>query len=185
MSFLFALMAGVAMGALIQRAGASSPGMIARNLRLENLSVIKFMALTIAVGSVATYTLALFIPMHFDIKPLYFVGVLAGGLIFGVGFAVAGYCPGTCVVGIGEGRRDALFALLGGVTGALAFTLAYPVLKTAIISRADFGKVTLATSLGIPGLVGAIALAAVLVGVVIFIPTVLRRDELRDGAPGR
>ena len=76
MSFLFALMAGVAMGALIQRAGASSPGMIARNLRLENRSVIKFMALTIAVGSVTTYTLAQFIPMHFDIKPLYLVGVL-------------------------------------------------------------------------------------------------------------
>jgi uncharacterized membrane protein YedE/YeeE len=176
MTFLFALIVGVLMGVLIQRVGASSPGMIARNLRLENLSVIKFMALTIAVGAVATYTLALFLPMHFDIKPLYMVGVLVGGLVFGVGFAVAGYCPGTCVVGIGEGRRDALFALLGGITGALVFTLAYPMLKAALIARADFGKVTLATALGIPGLVGAIALAAVLIAVVTLVPTVLRRD---------
>jgi uncharacterized membrane protein YedE/YeeE len=183
MSFFFALLAGVGMGVLIQRVGASSPGMIARNLRLENLSIIKFMALTIAVGSVATYTLALVLPMHFDIKPLYLAGVLVGGLIFGVGFAVAGYCPGTCVVGIGEGRRDALFALLGGVTGALVFTLAYPVLKSALMSRADFGKVTLATALGIPGLVGAIALAVVLLAVVTLVPTVLRRDALPGHEP--
>lgn len=174
MTLLFGLLIGVGMGALIQRAGASSPGMIARSLRLENLTIIKFMALTIAVGTVATYTLALFIPMHFDIKPLYLAGVLAGGLIFGVGFAVAGYCPGTCVVGAAEGRRDALFALLGGVVGALAYTLVYPAVKSTLLSRGDFGKVTLASSLGIPGLIGAIALAAVLVAIISYIPTVVR-----------
>lgn len=179
MSLLFGLLVGIGMGALIQRAGASSPRMIARSLRLENLTIIKFMALTIAVGAVATYVLALFIPMHFDIKPLYVAGVLAGGLIFGVGFAVAGYCPGTCVVGAGEGRRDALFALLGGIVGAFAYTLVYPLLATAFLSRGDFGRVTLATTLGIPGLVGAIALAMVLIGVVWFIPTVMRPDAPR------
>ena len=184
MSLLFGLLVGVGMGALIQRAGASSPAMIARNLRLENLSVIKFMAFTIAVGTVATYTLALFIPMHFDIKPLYLAGVLAGGLIFGVGFAVAGYCPGTCVVGAAEGRRDALFALLGGVVGALAYTLIFPVLRTSFLSLGDFGKVTLASTLGIPGLAGAIALAVVLVAIISFIPTVVRPDTMR-AAPRR
>ena len=184
MSLLFALLVGVGMGALIQRVGASSPGMIARSLRLENLSIIKFMALTIAVGTVATYTLALFIPMHFDIKPLYLAGVLLGGLIFGVGFAVAGYCPGTCVVGAAEGRRDALFAILGGIMGALVFTLAYPALKTALMSRGDFGKVTLASTLGIPALVGAIALAAVLVAIISFIPTVIRPESVRGRTTG-
>lgn len=181
---LFALLVGVGMGVLIQRVGASSPSMILKNLRLENLSVIKFMATTIAVGAIVSYGLSAFVPMHFDIKPLYLAGVLAGGLIFGVGFAVAGYCPGTCVVGAAEGRRDALFALLGGVVGALAYTLIYPVLKTSFLSLGDFGKVTLASSLGIPGLVGAIALAVVLVAIISFIPTVIRTDTLR-GAPHR
>lgn len=182
MRLLFGLLVGVGMGALIQRAGASSPAMIARSLRLENLTIIKFMALTIAVGAVATYVLALFIPMHFDIKPLYLVGVLAGGLIFGVGFAVAGYCPGTCVVGAAEGRRDALFALAGGIVGAFAYTLVHPLITTAILSRGDFGKVTLATALGIPGLVGAIALAAALIAVVSFVPTILGKDDSRGAA---
>lgn len=173
MTLLFGLLVGLGMGVLLQRVGASSPGLIARNLRLENLTIIKFMALTIAVGTVVTYLLALFVPMHIDIKPLYLVGVLAGGLIFGVGFAVGGYCPGTCVVGAGEGRRDALFAVLGGIVGALAYTLAYPSLRS-FLARGDFGKVTLASTLGIPSLVGSIALAAVLIAVIWYVPTVRR-----------
>ena len=125
MTGLYALLVGVAMGVLIQRVRASSPGVIAQNLRLENISIIKFMATTIAVGMVLVYLLNLAVPMHFDIKPTYVVGVLVGGLVFGVGFGIGGYCPGTCVVGLGEGRKDAIWAILGGVVGALAFTLVY------------------------------------------------------------
>src|SRR6478672_13961805 len=114
MPLVYGLLVGIAMGALIQRAGASRPRMILASLRLENLSIIKFMATTIAVGTVAVYLLSYWMPMHFDIKPTYVVGVVVGGVIFGTGFAVGGYCPGTCVVGMGEGRRDAFVALLGG-----------------------------------------------------------------------
>ena len=111
MPLLYGLLVGICMGVLIQRVGASSPTMILRALRLENLTIIKFMATTIAVGTIGVYVLGSFMPMHIDIKPTYVVGVLVGGLIFGVGFALGGYCPGTCVVGIGERRKDAFMAL--------------------------------------------------------------------------
>ena len=90
MALLYALLVGVAMGALIQRVGASSPAMIGRNLRLENLSIIKFMATTIAVGMILVYLLDAAAPqlLHFDIKPTYLIGVGLGGIIFGVGFAL-------------------------------------------------------------------------------------------------
>ena len=83
MTNIYGLLVGIAMGFLIQRIRASSPAMILRNLRLENLSIIKFMAMTIAVGSMVVYTLALLIPdqMHFDIKPIYLVGVLLGAVV--------------------------------------------------------------------------------------------------------
>ena len=171
MASLYALLVGIAMGALIQRVGASSPGMIARNLRLENLSIIKFMATTIAVGTVVAYLLSLWMPMHFDIKPTYVIGVLVGGLVFGVGFAVGGYCPGTCVVGIGEGRRDAIAALLGGIAGALVFTLVYSLIQGALIRPLDYGKITLASVLHLPAVVVSIALAAVLLTAVTLLPT--------------
>lgn len=171
MTLLFGLLIGVGMGWLLQRVGASSPGVIARNLRLEQLTIIKFMVLTIAVGSVASYALALVVPMHFDIKPLYLAGVLLGGLIFGVGFAVSGYCPGTCVVGAGEGRRDALFAIAGGIGGALAFTLVYPAARTALMTPWNYGKVTLPSVLGLPGIVVSVAVAALFIAIVVMLPS--------------
>ena len=177
MSLLYALLVGVAMGALIQRVGASSPKMILASLRLENLAIIKFMATTIAVGMVGVYLLGNVMPMHLDIKPTYVVGVLAGGLIFGTGFAVGGYCPGTCVVGIGERRRDAWFALLGGVTGALIFTAVYRLIEAPLIKPMNYGKVTLADLLHWPPLAVAVAFAAILAAFVVWFPTMRARRE--------
>lgn len=174
---LLSVLIGVAMGFFIQRVRASSPGMIAKNLRLENISVIKFMALTMAVGMVVVYSLSLVIPqlLHFDVKPAYVVGVLLGGLVFGVGFALSGYCPGTCVVGIGEGRKDAIVAILGGVVGALAFTLVYTTLIEPIVGIANLGKITLADVLHLPSIVVALAVGAIFVAVIKFLPTQLKK----------
>lgn len=170
MGLVYGLLVGVVMGVLIQRVKASSPAMIKRNLRLEDLSVIKFMALAIAVGSVAAYLLAFVVPVHFAIKPVYVLGVGLGGLIFGVGFALAGYCPGTCLVGAAEGRRDALVTIGGGIVGALVFTLAYP-LVSKLLSIGDFGSVTLADVIPLPPIAVALMLAGVLVLVVGLLPT--------------
>lgn len=174
MAPLYALLIGVAMGVLIQRVRASSPGMILANLRLENLSIIKFMATTIAVGMIVVYVLDMFIPqqMHFDVKPTYVIGVALGGLVFGVGFALGGYCPGTCVVGAGEGRKDALFAVGGGVAGALLFTLLYNVMLDPIIKPMDLGKVRLQDYIHIPTIVLAIAVGVGMLAIVKFLPTI-------------
>lgn len=178
MSYLYALLIGVAMGFLIQRVGASSPALILRNLRLENLSIIKFMATTIAIGMLVVYLLnAGGVAMHFDIKPTYVIGVLLGGLIFGVGFAVGGFCPGTCVVGVGEGRRDAWFAILGGVVGALGYSLAFSALEGVLITPMNYGKVTLQDAVHLPSLVVAVAMAALMLFIVWKLPT-----EVRKGA---
>ncbi|MFN9575963.1 MAG: YeeE/YedE thiosulfate transporter family protein [Gemmatimonadota bacterium] len=172
MTLFYGLLVGVARGAFIQRVGASSPAMILENLRLKDLSVIKFMATTIAVGSILAYLLAAGgAPMHFDIKPTYVIGVALGGLVFGVGFALGGYCPGTCVVGIGEGRKDAWAAIAGGVAGAFVFTLLWPVLEPALIKPFNYGKVTVPQLLGASPVVAAAVLAAVFLTIVTLLPT--------------
>lgn len=183
MDRISALFIGIAMGALIQRVRASSPGMIARNLRLENLSIIKFMATTIAVGAMLVYLMSLVMPMHFDVKPTYVIGVLVGGLVFGVGFGLGGYCPGTCVVGAAEGRKDALWAILGGVVGALAFTLAYTTIVAPMNALADYGKITLADVLHLPAVGVAVALGVVFLAVVAWLPTNPGAGKSRAGAP--
>lgn len=171
MTLLYGLLVGITMGVLIQRVRASSPLMIVRNLRLENFTIIKFMALTIAVGAVGTYLLAaLGMPMHLDVKPTYLLGVAIGGVVFGVGFALGGYCPGTCVVGAGEGRKDALFAILGGVVGAVLFTPAYPALDRALIQPMNYGKVTLPGVLHLPAVVTALLMGAAILLVIRALP---------------
>jgi len=172
MDRLSALVVGVVMGALLQRVRASDPGVIARNLRLEDLSIIKFMATAIAVGAVIVSLAGLVLPLHLDIKPAYLVGVLGGGLVFGVGFALGGFCPGTCVVGLAEGRRDAPWALVGGIAGALVFTLLYELVVAPLLPLLNVGKVTLADLVHLPAPLVAGAMAVVILAVVARLPTV-------------
>jgi uncharacterized membrane protein YedE/YeeE len=179
MTLLYGLLVGVAMGAFIQRVGASSPAMILRNLRLRDLSVIKFMATTIAISALLSALLqAGGAPMHFDIKPTYVLGVAVGGAVFGVGFALGGYCPGTCVVGVGEGRKDAWAAIAGGVVGAFVFTLAWPVLEPRFVKPLNFGKITIADLLSANPVIVAAVLAAVFLTAVTLLPT-------RPGQPAK
>lgn len=177
MANFYGLLVGIAMGFLIQRVRASSPVVILQNLRLENLGIIKFMATTIAVGMIAVYTLNMFVPqaLHFDIKPTYLVGVLLGGLIFGVGFGLGGYCPGTCMVGIGEGRKDAWFAMAGGVVGALVFTLVYTSAIKPIVELMDYGKVTVQDLVHLPAIVPALVIGTMFLVVVKLLPTQVKR----------
>lgn len=67
-----------------------------------------------------------------------------GGLIFGVGFAVLGYCPGTIAGAIGNGYLDALVGGLAGIwIGAGLFAAVYPKLRKGILNKGDYGDVTL------------------------------------------
>jgi hypothetical protein len=176
MKLLYGLLVGIAMGALIQRVGASNPRMILASLRLRDLTIIKFMATTIAVAAVLVYLFGGFgVPLNLDVKPTYILGVAVGGLIFGAGFAIGGYCPGTCVVGIAEGRRDGWVALLGGVVGALAFTLVYRLIEAPLIKPLSYGKITWADVLHVPALVVALVMAAAFLLAVRYLPT--RRGE--------
>jgi hypothetical protein len=67
-----------------------------------------------------------------------------GGLIFGLGFALLGYCPGTIAGAIGNGYLDALTGGLAGILlGSGLFAAAYPKLRDSILRKGDFGDLTL------------------------------------------
>lgn len=170
-TLIYALLVGIVMGWLIQRVRASSPAMITANLRLEDFTIIKFMALTIAVGTLLVFLLNIYHPMHLDVKPLYLLGVAVGGVFFGLGWAIGGYCPGTCVVGAGEGRKDAWFTILGGILGALVFTLLYDVLDPILIKPMSYGKLTLADVLHVSPVVLAVILSAAFITMIRMLPT--------------
>ena len=69
---------------------------------------------------------------------------IVGGLIFGVAFAVGGFCPGTAAAAVGSGHLDALFGGLAGmIVGSALFAAAYPRLKKSILDAGYFGRVRL------------------------------------------
>jgi uncharacterized membrane protein YedE/YeeE len=63
-------------------------------------------------------------PLEVELKPMH-RGNVAGGLLFGVGWSLAGMCPGPIFVNIGEGKLYAIAALAGALTGTAMFGALY------------------------------------------------------------
>jgi uncharacterized protein len=139
---LLGLATGVAFGALLQRGRASRYDVIENQLLLKDPTIVKIMGTAVVVGGIGVHALAGAGKTQLDVKPLQLGGVIGGGLLFGTGLALLGYCPGTTLVAVGEGRRDALAGALGMLAGAALFVRAYPKLKP-LIEACDYGKRTL------------------------------------------
>lgn len=160
---------GCAFGAILYLGGATSYRRILGTLRLKDMWIIKLMGTAIGVGTLGIYLLDLGGLANMSIKPAYVWGVALGGIIFGIGWAVSGFCPGTCVIGAAEGKKDAMATVLGGLVGALAFSLVFPFIEESLIQAANFGKITLESVLGVSGIYLAIGLSVALLGVVFFV----------------
>ncbi|MCH7742412.1 MAG: YeeE/YedE family protein [Proteobacteria bacterium] len=156
LTLLTGFLIGCAFGAILYLGGASSYRKILGTLMLKDMTVIKLMMTGIGVGSLGIYLLDLGGLANMAIKPAYVWGIVAGGAIFGVGWAVSGYCPGTCIVGASEGKKDAVATLVGALVGAFIFSMAFPVLDAMLMQNANLGKITFEDVLGINGIFIAI-----------------------------
>ncbi|MCV6623440.1 MAG: YeeE/YedE thiosulfate transporter family protein [Cellvibrionaceae bacterium] len=149
MTILLAIVLGALFGFVLQRVGATDSKVIWGMLTLKDLRLAKTILFAIGVSSFALFAgmqLGLIDAGHMSVKSAYY-GVLIGGLLLGLGWAVAGYCPGTGVAALGEGKRDAVVYVLGGLFGALIYTLVYEkIADTWLFEKIAGGKVTLAGS---------------------------------------
>ena len=168
-TLIIGFLIGCAFGAILYLGGATSYRRIMGTLLLKDMWIIKLMATAIGVGTLGVYLLDLGNLAHMSIKPAYIWGVALGGAIFGVGWALSGYCPGTCVVGTSEGKRDALFTLAGALVGAFLFSLAYPAIEATLIANANFGSITLESLIGVSGIYLAIPFSAALIFLAFFV----------------
>lgn len=146
MTIILAIILGVAFGVVLDRIGASNPNWIGKMLSLANLQLMKTIMLAIGIGSVLMFAGQMigFVDVgHMSVKTAY-VGVFIGGLMLGAGWALSGYCPGTGVCAAASGRKDALFFIAGGLLGAAAYMVTYPMWKASgILDKIAGGKVTL------------------------------------------
>jgi uncharacterized protein len=82
--------------------------------------------------------------IQLQIKPTRYAANILGGLLFGIGFGLIAYCPGTGAAAIGQGNFDALFGVLGLIAGSYLFAEASGLLERTVNKWGDRGKITLA-----------------------------------------
>ncbi|MBX3448248.1 MAG: YeeE/YedE family protein [Planctomycetaceae bacterium] len=155
------LVTGIAFGFLLQKGRVAKYEVILGQLLLKDWTVVKVMGTAVVVGSVGVYTLVEGGWASLEVKPLLYGGVISGAVLFGIGMALLGYCPGTSVAACGEGRRDAMVGVLGMLTGAGLFVALHSMMQPIIQGMGNDGKPTLPEVLGIsPWAVVAILVAA-------------------------
>lgn len=160
-TIILAIVIGAAFGFVLDRIGATNPGYIIRMLNLTNLHLMKTILMGIGVAAVLTFAgllTGLVDPGHLSVKTAY-IGVFVGGILLGLGFAVAGYCPGTGLTAAATGRVDALFFVIGGLVGAAAYMFTYADVKSmGLLAEIADGKSTLGqiTGTSYPALISGI-----------------------------
>lgn len=136
------LLTGVAFGFLLQKGRVGKYEIVVGQFLGRDYTVVKIMCTAVIVGSIGIYTLLPTGAINLHIKPALWSGVLAGGVLFGIGMAVLGYCPGTGVVACGEGRKDAYAGVLGMLCGAAIYVIYFSGLSRFAEALGDGGKLT-------------------------------------------
>jgi len=115
---------GVVFGFILSRVGASSYDAIAGMFLLQDLHLVGVIGVAIATSAVGFALMRRAgvrsrsgAPLALQTKPVQ-PGLVVGGLLFGVGWALTGTCPGTSLAQIGEGRLAGLFTFAGILLGA-------------------------------------------------------------------
>ena len=140
------LILGFLFGAILQYAKLNRYNTISGMATLENYAVAKAISAAIGVGAII---IALEVGLGFasyHIKPLILGGIAIGGIVFGTGMAILGYCPGTLAVSLGEGSVDALIGIAGALAGGLVYTLLLPLISSVL--GPDLGNISLFTLIG-------------------------------------
>ncbi|MBI1281872.1 MAG: YeeE/YedE family protein [Anaerolineaceae bacterium] len=144
-TYVIAILLGIFFGFSLNKAGLTKYHKIVNVFRLTDMAVLKFMMTALIVSMSGLYLLrGLGLITFPNVPATYVVGNIVGGLIFGVGMALSGYCPGTCAAGSGEGKLDYLIpGLLGFLVGAGIYGLTYQYVFPAISKLANIGNVVI------------------------------------------
>lgn len=160
MSLLYGVITGIIFGFLLQKGQVLRYDKQIGALRLLDMTILKFMLSAIVVGSIGIYLLKDLGLIKLSMKSTSIGAQVVGGSLFGIGWGLLGYCPGTAVGALGEGRIDGLWGILGMLGGGALYATIYPFMKTHIISIGSYGKIGLPQAIGINHWIVVIVLAA-------------------------
>lgn len=123
------LLAGIFFGFVLSRSGASEYNYIHQMFTGENLKLALLMGTAIVTGAIGMQVLKLSgnkdikkKEIRINTKRLNKYTVF-GGVLFGLGWAATGACPGTVLAQIGEGKLLGLFTFLGMIFGTFVYAV--------------------------------------------------------------
>ncbi len=163
------LIFGIFFGFLLQKGGVAKYHVLMGVLLLEDFTVIKVMMTAVLVGMVGIYFMHRMGLVRYHIKSTRYAANIIGGLIFGVGFGLSAYCPGTNAAAIGQGNYDGLAVAAGLILGSWLFAETPDHLKTRVQALGDRGKMTLSELLNLQQSTVALLVAIVLIFILVVV----------------
>ena len=149
-TLILGLITGILFGFFLQKGQALKYDKQLGMLRFKDFTILKIMVSAILVGMAGIYFLVDMDWGKLSLKPTVLGANIIGGLIFGLGWGMLGYCPGTAVGATGEGRSDAFWGgALGMLFGAGIFAEAYTFTKDNLLKWGDLGALSIPRVIGI------------------------------------
>lgn len=162
---------GFIFGFLLQKGGVGTYHILIGQLLFQDWTVVKIMLTAIVVGMIGIFTLHYFAKVNLHTKPTKLAPNIIGGLLFGAGFALIGYCPGTAAAAVGQGSWDALFGMSGLVAGSWLYAEMSGNLKRTIEKWGNLGKLTFYNVLPVPKGAVIVSAAVLLAGFLVVLET--------------
>jgi thiosulfate/3-mercaptopyruvate sulfurtransferase len=130
--FMMSGLIGVLFGVFLEQAGFGSSRRITGVFYFKDMTVLKVILTALAVAIIGYHylvSLGWLVPGQVHMLETYWLAQIVGGLIFGVGFVMGGWCPGTALVGLASAKLDALLFIVGVVLGSILFNEVFSVIR--------------------------------------------------------
>ena len=157
-----AILFGLTFGFLLQKGGVGKYNVLLGQLLLQDYTVVRIMMSAVVVGMLGIFTLHHFAKVNLHLQPTRIGAQIIGGSLFGAGFALMAYCPGTGAAALGQGSWDVLFGIAGLIAGSYLFAEMSGWLKRTVETWGDKGPLMLPDLLHLPRLPFAFGFAALL-----------------------
>ena len=150
LQLLVGFIVGLLFGLFLYIGGVTEYDVIIGQLLLTDFTVLKVIMTAIVVGMPGIYIMKGRGLVSLHVRKGSVGSTVIGGLIFGIGFAILGYCPGTVAGAAGHGSMDALFGgIVGILIGTWIFGSLYPALNKKILNRGEFRHMTIPEKFGV------------------------------------
>ena len=167
-AFALSLLIGILFGFVLERAGFGSSRKLAGVFYLRDMTVIKVMFTAVIVTMLGLGFLlrgGWLTVDHVYLLPTKYGAQIVAGLVFGVGFVIGGWCPGTAAAGLAAGKLDALIFLIGAVLGSIGFNEIFSLIKP-LYTAGNAGQRFVYDSLGLSQ--GVFIIAFTVIGIICF-----------------